>query len=350
MNVSTVTRCVLAAAALAVAAGCAGGAPIASEPLTPVASAAGKAGRAWLSRSGHLWSNARDGARPRQGVARPKAAGDLFVALTSEVVVLQNKTWNQIGTIDPSAMACPDADWTDKKINLYVADWDCGASGNLPGVYEFKRGTSTPSFVYTAGLSDPVGVETDKHGNVYVADYFGGYVDEYKQRSNTILQQCAPPSGYGLVTSAAIDPNGNVFMVSMNDQAPWTAYLYEYRGGLSGCNATELATFPFFPGELVLDKNANLLLADQIDGVVDILPPPYTAIGSQISVPSNPFSVTINKKNDRVYISAYAGPSSGIDAVYVDAYPGGSNIATLGVDNGISSEPSGASDSQNYVP
>lgn len=91
-----------------------------------------------------------------------------------------------------------------------------------------------------------------------------------------------------------------------------TAYLYEYAGGLNGCNATQLATFPFFPGELVLDKNANLLLADQIDGVVDVIPPPYTAIGSQISVPSNPFSVTINRKNNRVLaVARTARPTLG---------------------------------------
>lgn len=349
MNVSAVSRCALAAA-LAVAAGCAGGAQSASSPFAPVASAAGKAGPASLSRSGRLWTNIHVGATAHRHIAYSKGPKDLYVALTNEVVVLQNKAWNQVGTIDPSAMACPDADWTDKKVNLYVADWDCGENGNVPGVYEFKPGASTPSYVYTAGLSDPVSAETDRHGNVYVSDYYGGYLDEYKQGSNTVLYQCAPPSGYGLVASSAIDRNGNVFMVSMNQEAPWTAYLYEYAGGLNGCNATALGTFPFFPGELVLDKNANLLLADQTDDVVDVIPPPYNTIGSQISVPSNPFSVTINKKNDRIYISAYAGPSSGTDAVYVDAYPSGSNISTIGSANGISSEPSGASDSQNYVP
>lgn len=349
MNFSTVARCAFVGAALTVTAGCAGGAQIASSPVAPVASAE-KAGPVALSRSGRMWTGIRVDKTARRHISSPKGPRDLFVALSNEAIVVQNKTWNQVGTINPSAMACPDADWTDKKVNLYVADWDCGGSVNIPGVYEFKPGASTPSFVYTAGLSDPVSVETDKHGNVYVSDYFGGYLDEYKQGSNTVLYQCAPPSGYGLVASSAIDPKGNVFMVSMNDQAPWTAYLYEYAGGLNGCNATQLATFPFFPGELVLDKNANLLLADQIDGVVDVIPPPYTAIGSQISVPSNPFSVTLNRKNNRVYISAYSTPSGGTDAVYVDAYPSGSNIATLGAANGISSEPSGASDSQNYVP
>jgi hypothetical protein len=349
MNISAVTRWVFAGAALAVSAGCAGGAQIASSPLAPIASA-GKAGPVSLTRSARMWTGLHAGARAQVPFTVPKGPKDLFVALSNDVVVLQNKSWDQVGTIDPSAMACPDADWTDKKVNLYVADWDCGGSSNTPGVYEFKPGASTPSFVYTAGLSDPVSVETDKHGNVYVSDYFGGYLDEYQQGSNAVLHQCAPPSGYGLVASAAIDPKGNVFMVSMNDQAPWTAYLYEYAGGLSGCNATALATFPFFPGELVLDKNANLLLADQIDGVVDVIPPPYSSIGSQISVPSNPFSVTINKANDRVYITAYAGPSSGTDAVYIDAYPSGVNLAALGAANGISSEPSGASDNQNYVP
>ena len=360
MNISMTTRALLASAALGVAAGCSGGSQIAATPAAPASQAAASStvtraagGGAFIEGSGRFL---RTGHHARyeapQSLARRYTKGpkDLFVALLSDVAIFSNKRWNQVGTIDSTAMACPDGDWIDKKGNLYVADWDCGGS-NTPGVYEFKPGASTPSFVYTAGLNDPINVETDNHGNVYVMDFGGGYLDEYKQGSNTVLHQCSPPSGYGLVESAAIDSNGNVFMVSVDNQAPWTAYLYEYAGGLKGCPATQLATFPFFPGGLVLDKNANIILVDQVDGVVDILPPPYTAIGSQISVPSGePFMATINKKNDQIYVTGYATDSGGSGAVYIDAYPSGSNLATLGASDGIPPVPGGVVDTLNYVP
>jgi hypothetical protein len=93
----------------------------------------------------------------------------------------------------------------------------------------------------------------------------------------------------------------------------------------------------------VLDKNDNLLLVDQLDNVVDVIAPPYNSITSQISA-NQAFMVTINKRNDQIYVSDALG-----GVVYVDAYPSGSRIATLGASNGIT-EPYGVSDTENYVP
>ena len=354
MNTSMAGRFVAAVVAIGVIAGCAGGSQVAPTPVAAVSSAAsGNAAgtRTSISPSGRFL---RNGARARReapvpNLRIPKGPRDLYVALASNVAVLQNKSWGQVGSLAATGMACPDGDWIDKKGNLYVADWDCGGSGNVPGVYEFERGANQPSFTYTAGLSDPTNVTTDRHGNVFVMDFFGGYLDEYKQGSNSPLYQCAPPSGYGLVASAAVDRHGNVFMASMNDASPWTTYLYEYAGGLKGCSATQLATFPFFPGGMVLDKNQNLIIADQVDDVVDVIAPPYSTIASQISA-VDPGMVSINKKNDRLYVGGYVDGDEANGEVYVDAYPSGANIATLGASNGITSDVGGAVDTQNYIP
>jgi hypothetical protein len=98
---------------------------------------------------------------------------------------------------------------------------------------------------------------------------------------------------------------------------------------------------------MVLDKKANLLLVDQNNEVVNVIPPPYKTIGSQISA-FDAFSVTINRKNDQIYVTseAYGSASGGL---FIDAYPSGKNIATLGPSNGISN-PGGAVDTLNYVP
>jgi hypothetical protein len=352
MNISMAARAALAGAALAVAAGCTGGSQVASTPLTPVSSAvASKAvgNGALISPSGRLFKNGLHarvaaGRLPIRDIRAPK---DLFVALNSEVAVFQNKTWGLAGTITATGMSCPDGDWIDKNGNLYVDDWACGGT-NTPGIYEFKRGASTPSFVYTAGLTDPVNVRTDKHGNVYVMDFYGGYLDEYKQGTNSVLYQCAPPNGYGLVVAAAVDKNGDVFMANTNGNTPYSGYIYEYAGGLKGCNASLVAVFPFFPGGMVLDKNQNLVLVDQDDDVVDVLPPPYTTIGSQISA-YDAFMVTINRRNDQIYVTGAIDGDEAAGAVYIDAYPSGSNIATLGASSGIDN-PGGAVDALNYIP
>lgn len=351
MHTSMAARLMLASAVLAVA-GCAGGSQVAGTPAPPLSSApAGQAGRSEsLSPSGRL---VRTGTRSQAVPAGPairfsKKAKDLFVTLDSDVAVLQNKTWNNLGTIGNGAMACPDGDWVDKKGNLYVADWQCYQS-NSPGVYEFKPGASEPSMVYTAGLTDPVNVTTDKLGNVYVMDFFGGTISEYKQGHNTLRYQCAAPvTVYNGIVGAAVDPQGNVFVVSVNSESPWSTDLYEYAGGLNGCSATQLALYPGFPGGMVLDKNANLLVVDQGNNVVNVIAPPYSGITSQISA-LDPFMVTINKKNDQIYVTSLMIGSSSTGAVLVDAYPSGSNIATLGASNGISN-PGAAVDTLNYVP
>ena len=355
MNLSMTARFVAAVAALGAAAACSGGSQVAPAPVAAVSSGtAGNAAgsRTSISPSGRFLKNgaqARREAAIRPNIRYPKGAGDLFVALSSDVAVLQNKNWGQVGSLTATGMACPDGDWIDKEGNLYVADWACYDVSNTPGVYEFKRGANQPSFTYTAGLTDPVAVTTDRRGNVYVADFYGGHLDEYRQGSNSPLYQCAPPSGYGLVVSATIDRHGNVFMASMNDASPWTAYLYEYAGGLKGCSATQLATFPFFPGGMILDKNQNLIIADQVDDVVDVVAPPYSTITSQISE-VDPFMVSLNKKNDRLFVSGYVDGDEANGEVYVDAYPSGANIATLGASNGITSDVGGAVDTQNYIP
>lgn len=350
MNIAIAARFVVASAAVGLAAGCAGGSPIVATPATHTSLAvAGAAGRiaASTSPSGRLVRNAPH-VRPevrRRLVHYARAPKDLFVALQTDVATYQNKTWNEVGTFSASGMACPDGDWFDKKGNFYVADWACYSGGNVPGVYEFKRGSNTPSFVYTTGLVDPVNARTDRDGNVYVTDFYGGYIDEYRHGSNSLLYQCAPPNGYGLVSSATIDRNGNVFMTSMSGDGPYTAYLYKYAGGLKGCSAELLATFPFFPGGMVMDKNQNLILPDQVDDVVDVIPPPYTTIGSQISAP-DAFMATINKNNDQIYVTSWDDPG----VVYIDAYPSGSNIATLDTNDGVTSETGGAVDALNYIP
>jgi hypothetical protein len=105
----------------------------------------------------------------------------------------------------------------------------------------------------------------------------------------------------------------------------------EYIGGLRGCSGTVLGVATGHDGGMVIDNKG------------DIIAPPYTSVTSTIPA-TFPFHVTLNQKNDRVYIASYDE-----DEVYVDSYPSGTNEATLTSSNGIDT-PGGAVDGMNFVP
>jgi len=199
-------------------------------------------------------------------------------------------------------------------------------------VTEYNSSNSL-SFTYSTNLGDPVGVTTDNHGNVFVADYgFGssGPVVEYPQGSNTPSNTCSS----GLANEGiAVDKSGNVF-VSGNNPNTGQGNIIEYSGGLSGCSPTTLGVTLGFAGGLLLDKHKNLVACDQFVGV-DIIKPPYTSVASTIGGASDPFHIALDKKQKTIFIA-----DVGSAVVLVDKYPSGTPVTTLGAANGLS-DPAG---------
>jgi len=262
-----------------------------------------------------------------------KAAKDLFVSDfgTGAEEILANKTWTNTGSIT-DGIDGPDGNWVDKKGNLYVANYG-GAD-----ITEYHKGSTSPSFTYS-GVEDPVAVTTDSKGNVYEGDFEGGYVTEFPQGSNSITAQCSPG---GDVEGVAVDKSGNVYVAFLDGSS---GRVVEYSGGLSGCSGTTLGVTVEFPGGMVLDKKSNLVLCDQDADAVDIIAPPYSSVtGTLGSGYSDPFHVTVNKKNNQAYVANF-----GDFEIDVLSYPAGASKATLGSANGLS-EPASAVDSQNYNP
>ena len=250
------------------------------------------------------------------------------------VEILNSKTWKNTGSIS-NGIDGPDGNWVDTKGNLYVANY---AGINIT---EYKPGGSSPSYTYSSGMSDPVAVSTDSKGNVYEGDYLGGYVGEYAQGSNTQTAECSPG---GYVEGVAVDKSGNVFVAYLSTTTD-TGKIAEYKGGLKGCSATVLGVSLEYPGGMVMDKKGNLVVCDQDAEAVDVIAPPYSSVtGTLGSGYSDPFHVTVNKKNNQAYVANYGGSD-----VFVLKYPSGSSIATLNSANGLSS-PAAAVNSSNYVP
>lgn len=244
---------------------------------------------------------------------------------TAAVEVL-NKQYALTQTI--TGFEGPDGDWYDNKGNLYVADYAAIA------VQEIPKGGSSPTMSYTAGLTDPIGVTTDGSGNVYVADYGDGAastVTEYAQGSNTVKNQCS--TGLSNEGVAVNNATGDVF-VDGNNPNTGSGNIVEYKGGLSGCSETTLGVTLGFAGGMQLDANLNLAAIDQFSGV-DIIPPPYTSIGSTIGGFEDPFHNALNKKQNLMFVADDAAAE-----VFVVSYPSGTPVTTLGSANGLS-DPAG---------
>jgi hypothetical protein len=270
-----------------------------------------------------------------------KSAGVLYVddGDNHAVDILKNGTWKEVGSIT-YGIGDIDRNWVDGNGNFYFAQF------SPVEIVEYAPGASSPTFTYDSQMQLPVDVTTDPAGNVYEADELTSSVNEYPQQTNAVSATCG--NSLKLFLSVAVDASGDVFVGYLDNQPYGKGHIYEYRGGLSGCHATELGVTLDFPGGMALDKKGNIVICDVNDAVVDIVPPPYNSISRTLgSGLSGPFSVRINKRNDRAYVAddGQSGPSE----VFVLRYPSGSLIKKLGSKKGVAGTL-GAVDSDNFNP
>lgn len=259
------------------------------------------------------------------------------IARSNAVVLLRNGTWKEIDTIT-DGIGNPIRNWIDAKGNLYVADTSQIA------ITEYAPDTSDPSFSYNKGVEEPVDVATDSAGNVFEADQLGESVNEYPQQSNTIVASCF--INESIVESVAVDGKGDVF-VAYNENKPYgQGRIVEYTGGLTGCRATLLGVTFTFVGSIALDNANHLIVCDDEDADrVDVVKPPYRKVSGTLgSGYSMPFTIRINKRSDRAYVT-----DEGLEEVFILTYPAGISIAVLGSKEGLST-PSSAVDSENFRP
>ena len=273
-------------------------------------------------------------------VTPAKAPADLFINdfSTNVVDLFANRKWHAAGTIT-SGVDGPDGNFVDKNGRLYVTNV------NNATIAEYAAGATSPMFSYEAGMKDPVDVAVDKAGRVYEADWNSGilgagFVNEYPAGVDSVLRSCSPD---GSVEGVVVDGYGNVF-VSL-DFADGTAGIIEYARGLKGCHATKLGIPLQAAGGMAMDAQGNLIVCDQFAATVNVIPPPYTSITGTLGLDwVDPFHVSINKKNDQVYVS---DPGAGFVAVL--HYPSGAFASIIGAYQGLV-DPLGAVDGQNYVP
>jgi DNA-binding beta-propeller fold protein YncE len=300
-----------------------------------------------VTQSGVAGLPAADGATQfRQEAGRPQLIGILSSLLVDDesknaVEVFRDRTWSNLGAIT-KGIDLPFGNWVDRNGSLYVANvrsheiTEYDSDGKL--IFRYSTRDASPSDVTTDGSGNVYAAATESASSEYT-----GYVIEYGQGSNDILEACRLS---GQVVGVARDKRGDVFAtyIEYSDHGP--SKVVEYPRGLidSGCNGTVLPIAFDTADGIAVDREENLVVCDEGAPAVDIIAPPYTKVtGTLGSGWAGPMFVTINRTGTQAYV---------VDAesqVRILTYPNGSNVATLGSANGLVS-PVSAVDTKNYVP
>jgi hypothetical protein len=250
---------------------------------------------------------------------KAKVKKDLFVSdAIASVFLFKNKGYKPDGSI--TGLSTPDGIAVDTAGNLYIA--------NVTGknVEEFAPGSSTPKCTYDAGLVDPINVTTDTKGDVFVVDFNDfntpGFVDEFKQCSDTVTTQYAVSSG---PEGAVVDSKGNLFVTFFN--AAFTGGFEEFVKGKTPGKILSVTVGS--PGGLTIDKDGDLVADDQT-GSIDVIPEPYTSAIPLVTGLSDPFHAALSK-NQKLLFNANA--DSGTVTIY--KYPAGTLTDTLDSSDGL---------------
>jgi hypothetical protein len=235
-------------------------------------------------------------------------------------VVLFNKQYRPTKTI-MRGLGDNDGVWIDANENLYAANL-----GGTVTEYALASGGKL-SFTYSTGMTAPVSVTTDSAGNVYVgeADTYPGHVDEFPQGSNTPIARCATSNG-GLVTGITVDKNGDVFIASV--QSSGSSQLIEFPGGLAGCSSTTLGVPVYYVGGIELDNSGDLVVEEQTEGDILIIPPPYSNVQTTLTgFNGDPYQLALNADNTLLFVDE---GNNGV--IVVAQYPSGTIEKTLSTD------------------
>ncbi len=330
-------------------AGCAGSTPTVQPPGSSGAlsgiSSAWRLGGAPGSASivGRSTQNlTRANARPLGGsIPKNLYVSDLVIP-GGGILIFMNGTYDSLGSIT-SGTSASDGLWVDQHGNLYAANADGG------NVTEYAPGATSPTCTYS-GLADPVNVTTDKHGHVFAVDWNSGSkgaIVEYEQCKDNIVRRFdfrrfTAPAG------AVVDDAGNIFVAYYRAKASSSQQgaFEEFRAGSK--TPKKLGATVVFPGSVLLDKNANLIVADQGvsgqgNGAIDVIAPPYSSATPLRSGLAQPIHLALNKQETLLFANSFdfSNPT-----VWVMSYPAGTIETTLGTTNGLKF-PLGVADSPN---
>jgi hypothetical protein len=246
---------------------------------------------------------------------------DLGIAQSQGGVrLLAARTYRQVGILDAGNTA-PVGEWVDQSRNFYVANANGG------NATEYAPRATSPTCTYS-GAVDPTNVTTNKSGEVFVVDWsigHSGVIDVYKHCQDKVVGNYT--FGTGAPAGVTFDAHGNMFVMYLSGQTHNGA-LEEFKRHSK--TPTPLAATVTFPGGLLMDKNQNLIAADQgvanqTNGAIDIIAPPYSTATPLVSGLAQPVWLSMNPSETLLFASSYARPPT----VWVFEYPSGKLKATI---------------------
>jgi hypothetical protein len=262
--------------------------------------------------------------------AARKVGQNLFVSDgNTSVLLFANKSYKPLGEI--TEFSTPDGLWVDASGNLYVT----AVKQQL--VEEFAPKAKSPKCTYP--VADPVAVTTDAKGNVFVADFdflqAPGHVDEFKQCSSSISKQFTVARG---PQGVAVDKKGDVFVSFVN--VSFVGSFEEFpKGKMAG---TILPATVETAAGIVLDSAENIIADDQ-NGSIDIIRPPYATAAVLVSGLDGPLRPALSADGKTLFNTNAIGGT-----VTIYKYPSGKLLHTLDSSDGLSGAL-GVADSPNDV-
>jgi hypothetical protein len=274
--------------------------------------------------------------RPASFSSQPgESAPETIVFVSSPLgLVAELKGRNFVVSDYLTGLASPAGEWTDSNGNFYVADPGSGS------VREYALNSSSPTMTYWKGVRDPVAVTTDKSDNVYVVDFNYGddnapsVVVEYPQGSNTPIRICKT---FGAATGAVVDSLNNLWVVWDNhihrSSENGYAKIEEFKPGERDGKNTGFkipANILGHTAGVIADGGGNMLIADQDENKIWVVPAPYNGDGSgflNVSVPMNPYGLALTYDQKELFITSPV--QVGFGFVTIVDYPSGTVKAYL---------------------
>jgi hypothetical protein len=283
----------------------------------------------------------RSGRRDTHGWMTPdaKKPGDIYVAdARCSCIMVYNlrarADRKPVGEIAGGALVFPQGLSTDRKGNLWVANYNGG------NVLLYPPGATAPSKT----LEDPGfcsgGVVVGRDGTVYVANLFvcpgssgSGNVAIYANGATAPTRVLTEPS-FEEVYGLAVDRSRDIFLTNYVDTGSGSSVAGEFKAGPHGSYAyTQLVSGPgsLFAG-IALDRSGNLLVSSAFFPTtpgINVYSPPGWSLTNQFGH-ANAWlsSVALSHDGTKAFV-ADLEDDGGPPAVYEYAYPSGTQLSVI---------------------
>lgn len=218
---------------------------------------------------------------------------------------VNGKEEGQIST----GLSNPERLFVDKNRNVYATN-----IGNNT-ITAYKPGGTTPFITISSGVNSPTGLTVDAAGSVYCANVGNDTVTVYP-KGQTSPSLTIPISGSP--EYLATDSNDNLY-VSMGLE------VLKFPPGSS--TGTNLGLVIGSPGALEVDRSGNIIIIDESRPSIDVFPAGQTTASKQIAITrGNPFALSLNAKENDVYVSIEANTGTGPFVIQALTYPGGTTL------------------------